>query len=491
MWLKLFAAIVSIHFATSVILQELLTIQTKNEELKKCVVNVSELNFGMKEHVLYSHWNKNVTDLKEIVSKYPTQVYHSRGKTFRVLLNIFIKFSAYVIVVKTTNLEDNLKVLASMIRFNPRAKFIIILEGSVSINIWRILVRYYIINVVVVQTEDLELFTYFPYKYENLREPDLETFNLGSCWDHDTSKGSLSLEKIPKQWRNTTIIVAYMPLKPYVLNVTAHEGIEVKLVDMMSAFMKYNVSYSTVQYFDWGVYFAKNHTYSGPISAIQNYEADFVIGHFHLREEERIIDFDTTFSYMDDDICWIVPIASIRSHWQNIMNIFNTATWWMTIISMFLSYVAWQFFTWGSPYTQPAAYRYYQTPWCSMEVPFLHFLGLPIVHEPKSWATRFLLMVIFVFCFILVTGWKSYLIDSLTHDISEYQIQNLRDIINSKLIFGVYYELIDLQCAEGTPEGDYVCENADRHICDASHACLNRVAYQADMVTIATKRILR
>lgn len=171
------------------------------------ILNLTNLDRVLKTTVLPSEnllYLSNYQDNNIVVtSSHLKFIYSTNGyqNSNNIILNINLmvnKIDVYILNLKQSEDLGILFVnLTKMRSWNPRAKFIIILEqynNELLNELFKILSNYYIYNVIVASND--ELFTYFPYKYENLNKP---------CLDYEKILTSEYFpNKIPKLWRNTT-----------------------------------------------------------------------------------------------------------------------------------------------------------------------------------------------------------------------------------------------------------------------------------------------
>lgn len=109
---------------------------------------------------------------------------------------------------------------------------------------FQFLAEKYIENVVVF-TENGSIFTYFPYKFGNIKDPDLEAIQIGSC--HNTNGVSIT-KKETKNWENSTLRAILRVTTPYVNG--DGNGVEEKLLQLFQNQLKFNMSY---EYLEFGV----------------------------------------------------------------------------------------------------------------------------------------------------------------------------------------------------------------------------------------------
>ncbi|CAH1376335.1 unnamed protein product, partial [Tenebrio molitor] len=145
----------------------------------------------------------------------------------------------YVITLRSTNLEELVHYLEKFDIFNSRAKFVIVLVGSIpTVQIFQYLARYFIYNAVVLDQNE-NLVTYDPFVYENVVPDGVEPKVLGRC--DGSPLGELFNKTFPKYWRNTTVVSAYTKHFPYLFRNGSIEGENYEFVKMIEDHLQFTL----------------------------------------------------------------------------------------------------------------------------------------------------------------------------------------------------------------------------------------------------------
>lgn len=427
----------------------------------------------------------NSTDA-EILGEY-LEYFHSNFNHPKVLyqynvdnygFDYYKKPDMYILFLLGPDFANIMHFLHSLDNWYPQAKFIIYYQGSHNNlpDLIEILYQHYVFEVVILM-DTLQLYTYEPYNLENLYEPDLSIVHIGSV-----PEVAVFYDKKPLAWRNSSVVVTPVMLKPYVISIENKTGIDMDLMEVISEKMGLDLQYDTNPHYDWG-WKHSNGTYVGVFRILQTQQTDFVNGHFHFRDPANLIDFDYTFSYTEDPLIWAVPCPVPISNWGAITFIFAKQTWYSVLVTLGISLLAWQII--GRIMENGT----YFSSWYSIEVPFLLFLSLSIPTEPKMISTKMMYLSSWIFGFILTSSWLSYLTVSLTHLTYEKEIESVPEIFERGLILGIHPELAAMYGDSGDEIGQYIQEHFKE--CDLSGRCWDRVSYKKDMATITTVRILR
>ncbi|XP_076268698.1 uncharacterized protein LOC143201479 [Rhynchophorus ferrugineus] len=127
---------------------------------------------------------------------------------------IFPKENVFVLRLDTWSEMELFYEQVGRRKFHPRSKYIFFVETIQQIDVksfFKRLAEKYICQVLLVQ--EMEVYTFYPYKYENLKKPDTEPFYLGYCLDLDAN--ILNVPIYPSLWRNSTNRIYFKITPPY------------------------------------------------------------------------------------------------------------------------------------------------------------------------------------------------------------------------------------------------------------------------------------
>lgn len=172
------------------------------------------------------------------------------------------KSSGYIITgTNEQEIVDAVKYLVRSLQWNPRAKFVIILEEETNLKkMFRILKHYHVYNVIVMFRNGVNskytILTYFPYNYLVPEDDRSKAVVINSCVQGKLKKNiNLFPNKLPKSWINTTVRLLLFKYPPYVIqNDTrncdnlARCGIEINALTLVSIITYTSYSHSSKDY---------------------------------------------------------------------------------------------------------------------------------------------------------------------------------------------------------------------------------------------------
>lgn len=170
----------------------------------------------------------------------------------KCLLIMCPKINAYILDLRHESSEELLNHLAANHMFNPTALFAIFINSIEKFNLHVLANRY--VDKVLLLDKNGSIFSYFPYKYGNVNNPDLALIKIGLC----NSSQELNLAAIghrPKTWENTTVNVLFRVTAPYVTG--NNDGMEENCIKLFKKYLKVNAS---IEYLQFGVRLLENKT---------------------------------------------------------------------------------------------------------------------------------------------------------------------------------------------------------------------------------------
>ncbi|KAF5291709.1 hypothetical protein FQR65_LT11402 [Abscondita terminalis] len=385
------------------------------------------------------------------------------------------KATYYVLIAPEENLPEIFAFLTYSSNWNPRAKFLVVLDKPFE-HIFQIVQKYYIFNILLLihYNDDIHIITYFPYEENKIEKMDI-------CINGKLSNGiDLFPDKLPKVWHNFTVrtVTVYSP--PYVLNFNQDPevlGMEVNIVSLLQELIGFNVVYEIKPFNNWGIRL-KNKSYTGVYSYLKNYEIDLGYGFFFANINEDW-DFDQTYPYMEDNVKWIVAMAKIEENWKGVINIFEINIWILIFLTYFCCTFLLVFGSSKGSFLNRTTIYFMESYQC--------FLGQSVNLPTKTFLRTIFGLWIF-FGIIITSTFQGKLISVLNVKSREKQISNVEDLTNSKMTFGFYVNIRN-SFLNGSNIDQYIFDHSDT--CPLDDLCLNQTAYGTKFATVAPKKIVQ
>lgn len=211
------------------------------DELHQCIGNI------FKTYNPTGFLEVIVTNLEEklLDNNIPlTRIRFSDFQNYTEAFQIWKKVRLYILDFRPPNHNITIRRMLDLIpRSYLQNQFYFIVRTTEQVP-FEFLAENYIDNVLVF-TETGSIFTYFPYKFGNIKNPDLEAIQIGSC--HNTNDVSIT-KKETKNWKNSTLRAILRVTTPYVNG--DGNGVEEKLLQLIQNQLKFKMSY---EYLEFGV----------------------------------------------------------------------------------------------------------------------------------------------------------------------------------------------------------------------------------------------
>ncbi|KAJ3645388.1 hypothetical protein Zmor_023051 [Zophobas morio] len=380
-----------------------------------------------------------------------------------------------IVIIKLNgqSLKTVLQRIVNQPFFNPRGTTIVI-TNQVKFFDFKAASSFYINKLIVLEEQSdthQTIYSYQPYRFGNVNNPSVVFSTWGTC-----TNGKLTLKKkaikpkLPRKWPNTTIRALNNIVPPYAIcpTCTIDRGIEIEVFDIIAQCLQLQVTYTRNEFAYWGS--KSNGTYSHIYGELQRREGDMAVGVFHSKFDEHL-DFDMSYSYMEDSTRWLVPKAKILPYWKRLSLIFAKEVYLSVIFSIFLMVVVYRLFHNAS----------YSSSWIML---YQILLELSLKQLPFNF--RSVTMAWIASCLILSTMFKSKLIDIMSKDSYEHQISTLSDIVDSKLEIVIDHDIAKFY-QNNTNAIEEQIKNNYRY-CINPRICITRTAFIQDCVTVDFKR---
>lgn len=357
--------------------------------------------------------------------------------------------------------------------FNPRARTVVIIQ-QITPQLFTILNKMLIRNVVILENRLFNIYTYFPYEMEDFNRPQTAPKWINRCINGKLQNDNkLFPEKLPKLWRNSTLHVGYLLLEPFVICLncdTIMPGFEIDVMNVLQSILKFNVNY--IEYTSRGL--KENDEYTDAFQDIHENRIGTCLGTFKARELEYV-DFDMSFTFSEEELYWVVKKLDPMQYWERIVNIFEPNFWLMLLLCWFAVAICTNFFSkFGN----------------SRKIPFIDafvktvqmFLYQCATNLPKN--TQFRVMAIgwFMLAIIFNTVFNAKLFQVLSGEIDE-QIETMEQIMDEQYVPLLPDWLTELFYFD-SDEDRYISENYD--VCDPVDVCMNITAQNYGIATLQT-----
>ncbi|RZC36375.1 Lig chan domain containing protein [Asbolus verrucosus] len=382
------------------------------------------------------------------------------------------KHDAYWINLDHTNLTDVLQKWSKKEFFNARAKFLIFTDDPVNEDLFDVLAKFYIINVVIVGASK-EIYTYFPYKYENIAKPDTTPVRLAHC--HFS-------EKLPKFWRNTTVKLLTKCISPYVKCFEKIAGLEMDIIRLLQQMLQFDIDHVIDRKPNFGLS-KENGTYSSSFRLLDDRLVDMAIGSFRSIGSSQYKDFDFTTNHMEDKLVWVVPKALPMLHWKRITRTFQKDLWLILLISTIIMAKIFQKI---SNITNEKLKDFRKSPFFST---FRLLVGGHLKQTPNNVKMRMAFIFWLFFCIIFNITFNSNLVNVFFGNFHMFQIDSFNDIVESTLDIGLTDDVLHILAHERDSRLFSIKKNIQN--CAFGDRCLNQTLYHRNLVCCWGERSIK
>ncbi|KAJ9584515.1 hypothetical protein L9F63_021125 [Diploptera punctata] len=371
--------------------------------------------------------------------------------------------------------------------WNPRARYVIVSTAVLSneslrndfVNlILSIASNRFIYNIVVLipktnsesnVIEALDIYTWFPYTSEQqcgkhvsqavMLKSFLSSRKLLNNTNLFPSKDSSNYNKChvtfnvrqrpPLTIRSNTAIVDY------------YEGLEIRILQTVSQLINFKIVY---------------------IESLNEAEAFF--GKDWINPE-RISSYDTTWTHYKDAITCFVPREREVPRWESIFKVFVPIIWTFLV----LSYVTTSLTFWliGNCCREHRKEHKSYTGIVGILMNSLSILlSVSVFVKPRSAIGQIFFITWVMFCLVISSAYQSFLIGYLTNPGYLPSIQNLNDLVDSGINFGVTKGSVDiLKDIMSNPDIEHILSSySPCHSQNLTH-CLDRMSYVNDFALLA------
>lgn len=156
-------------------------------------------------NTIQPQWMSQIVTNFEIGLKYPVVMVNNLTE-----FQNKVRFDVVIINTSLLSVEEFLSWNRQKEYFNPKATYILFSQ-NISSKPFQILAKHFLKSAYILDG-NLSIYSYHPYRYENVDNPDITPIKIGECHTH-------YIKVIPENcnmlWRNTTVKVGYRVVEPY------------------------------------------------------------------------------------------------------------------------------------------------------------------------------------------------------------------------------------------------------------------------------------
>lgn len=343
------------------------------------------------------------------------------------------KFHSNIMIVEDEEeYERNIHVFYRTVSWNARARFLIVFTETVNVtHVFEFAWEVYILNIAILVTEDSKInwYTYFPYADEQCGNVSPKL--IGSCDSSGIPTLNLYPPKVPANLHGCPIRSIAFYYQPYVINPYSSEnpGLEIVMINEFGKAMNFTPVYVNHKLTHPGFKYAKG-VYTKMFRMLYNYEGDIMFGSLKMNSSFNE-EFDSSYTHLQDAICWYAPRAREVAPWKNLFIVFQTDVWFILFCLVCMTAVFWRFISHLLVVDQC---YYSQILHCLTDV--WHSLLLGSVRQPTGVTMR-LSFISWVMCtFLISTVYQTMFTSILTNPAYGKQISNMEEMLESNLQYG-------------------------------------------------------
>jgi len=261
------------------------------------------------------------------------------------------KYDSYILWTNDTLSRQLQQLTAYPNSWNPRGKFLVVLERISEVPIVLEEMRQLqVLNVVAMvpassDRNTFDLYTWFPYQPPSGECGKLrETVLVNKCTAQEgrlLRNVSLFQPKIPKDFAGCPITVSTFPSEPHVMRsidreerqpqaeVTYADGLDIRLLNFVNQRLNASVRFLPPPDGEWWILY-KNYTWGGIAGDLLYGRADLgICGTTYGYTMMPGLDF--TVPYATVDAVFVVPRAKQHPRWSSITRVFDLPTWLLLI----------------------------------------------------------------------------------------------------------------------------------------------------------------
>ncbi|XP_050346905.1 uncharacterized protein LOC126771193 [Nymphalis io] len=388
-------------------------------------------------------------------------------------------------LITAGNTYDFNETFANLVRepsWNPQTQYLILIRNILKEDlkfIFDVLLKFHIINVVVMSESNSLLYSYDPFdkyacghRYERIIE-------YGKCSELRHKK--LYPYKLVTGLRNCTLRVKCVHWPPYSINPTKNNnsvyslGVEQYILNLLSVLEHFHINF-IYSFVDGEMFtvFDKNMSAIGPLKSLQNGSSDVIIGGM-LLTHPRIEVFDYIDEHLSsaEDIRYVVKKATAVSSWKNLYLEFSTIVWITLLFSLIF------YFLFFIIVIRPRDIG-------EVFLKILASMFLVSYRIKGSCFTKYLFIAWVWFAYLVNSYYQSSLVSLVTNPCMNYQISDEMDIIKYNLKPCISILMRDFMLSVDSSSTFEKNENKD---CDRLLQSISTVGQYDDIYTVTLNTI--
>jgi len=407
-------------------------------------------------------------------------------------------------------IASQVKALSTNMFFNPRAKFIFMVNGCFTdikhflhLVIYIMWLHFKTANLVfmiprldsngcdinedmygLVDSRNIDIYSWFPYKGNYCADNyDAVLVDQCSCENLDAFLHNVSLfpNKIPRKFAGCPSTAFVEIVNPYLMltdNYTDSDGrtllrfagIDVKYLSLVTEALNLTLNYSMCGEKCGD----KNH----PILI------EIIASFKPLNTATNPLLYDTTIPYQFNTFKWFVPCPNSVLRMGKILSVFSSSVWFTVLAVVFLTaLVFWISVRLPLGIIIKESYGYRTAIHCLYNV-WCVFMGVSVPEMPRTFRVRALFIIFVWYSFAVSTIFQSFFTSFLVSPGYVSRISSMDDLIHSGLKYGSNNDVNIFLRKAGYVEHDIL--NLDRFECPDHEKCMEPVFTERDTTFVAT-----
>lgn len=347
--------------------------------------------------------------------------------------------------------HKSIKSISLTATFNEEAKFIILINdpekrGHGKLIAWEILDtlfrKHRAVNVVVMYAVDAfsyDIYTSDPYHGSEVECGKMTALHIGKCAngklvDRKATKKHLMTDKVPSEMHQCTFNFCARVQEPFV-NEGCQDGLEIQIMHVLQEEMGFKIN-TTCSELDRGEP-NEDGTWSDLLGKVRDDACDIIAGAF-FPDHEVHAEFAATEFYLQDFYTFYVQKAKLEPRWKGLITIFKVRAWTAFGVVLVVSWIFWYILG----IISGEALQHRQIVLTFLNV-FAVSIGVSANNRPINSPLRMFFSILALYALTITAIYTSKLITVFTHPKYDYQIDSVKEILESGLPIGGRMENMD------------------------------------------------
>ncbi|CAH2108003.1 unnamed protein product [Euphydryas editha] len=394
-----------------------LEIPEQNEDLQICVLDILKKYFHEYKYIAYIDINGDDHIIKTVNS---ALIVHVTSRTSEA--KMVVTSEGYLITAGNTNyFTQRFSILAKEPFWNPYGRFLIFIKHLLKEDlrtIFDVLLKYHVIDVVVIDESDTNLYTYNPFKNYLCGRSYDRIIDYGKC--SNSCNKDLYPHKLVTGLKNCTFRVDCPHWPPFSMDPVRNKninlpGIEQFVFNEISTLEDFKLNYSYNVDGEIFTIVQTNMFVNGPLDSLQKGETDVILGGMLLTQPRtRAFSYISSHLAYADDIRFLVKKATAVSPWKNIYLEFSVFVW-IALLFTFLTYFIF--------FVLVARPKDLGQVWLNM-LAYMFLSGTRL----KNSRTRYIIISWIWFAYLINACYQTTLVSITLHPHNFYQVSDVDDI---------------------------------------------------------------